>query len=973
MKKIYFHLPQTVPSDQLKRAAHVLLFFATVLLASMVPNSSAAARVFRASSDAQLASVKLTPYATLTNNGTVGSTTTYSASVDAATASVTVTPTTDDPAATVTVNGVAVTSGTASGSITLGAVGTSTTIHIVVTAQDGTTTMTYLLLVGREPATATNLSNLAISKGVLSPAFASGTTSYTVANAGTGSVTVTPTTFDPTATVKVNGVAVTSGTASGSIALTPGGFTTINTVVTAQDGITTKTYTIAVFRQGGAGLSSIALTPNSTLTNAGTVGTTTTYTTTIGSGTTSVTVTPTAQDDAATITVNGIVVTSGTASGPIALATGASTTINIVVTAGDGTSATRSYKIIVNPSINASLSNLAISSGTLTPAFASGTISYTASVSSGTTSVTVTPTAGDPNATITVNGTAVTSGAASGSIAVVDGTTQINTVVTAQDRKTTKTYSITVTSGPATNANLSNLVISSGPITPVFASGTISYTASVFNSTMSLTVTPTTGDPNATVKVNGVAVTSGTASGSIALAEGAGTTINVVVTAHDGTTTKTYTIVVTRAPSNNPQLSGIVLTPYASLVNGGTVGTTTTYTASVGTGPTSVKVTPTAQDAKATITVNGVAVTSGTASGSIALGAVGTSTTINTVVTSQDGTATRTYKIIVTRAAPTNANLSNLAISSGTLTPAFATGTTSYSASVSYATASVFVTTTVSDPVAKIKVNGVAASSGGTTTVALAEGAVTPINVVVTAGDGTTTKTYTIAVTRGPASNAQLSTIALTPYSSLTNTGTTGTTTTYTTSVSNATTSVKVTPTTQDANAKVKVNGVAVTSGTASASIALAVGANAITTIVTAQDGTTTRTYSIKVTRATGPLHSLYEPVQPEVSVTKPTETVTIESDGITVHQGVSPNGDGINDVLTIDGITAYPNNHLTSIDRSGSLIFQAKGYDNITRAFDGHSGINGRMQQPGTYFYSLDYVADGQSKHKTGYILLKY
>jgi gliding motility-associated-like protein len=115
---------------------------------------------------------------------------------------------------------------------------------------------------------------------------------------------------------------------------------------------------------------------------------------------------------------------------------------------------------------------------------------------------------------------------------------------------------------------------------------------------------------------------------------------------------------------------------------------------------------------------------------------------------------------------------------------------------------------------------------------------------------------------------------------------------------------------------------------------------------------------------------SLY---QPEVSVTKPTETVTIESDGLMVHQGVSPNGDGINDVLTIDGITAYPNNHLTIIDRSGSLIFQAKGYDNSLKAFDGHSNLNGRMQQPGTYFYSLDYIADGQTKHKTGYILLKY
>ncbi len=109
------------------------------------------------------------------------------------------------------------------------------------------------------------------------------------------------------------------------------------------------------------------------------------------------------------------------------------------------------------------------------------------------------------------------------------------------------------------------------------------------------------------------------------------------------------------------------------------------------------------------------------------------------------------------------------------------------------------------------------------------------------------------------------------------------------------------------------------------------------------------------------------------VSVIKPADNVSIENDGVVVHQGVSPNGDGINDVLTIDGITAYPDNRLMIIDRNGMLVFLATGYDNGSKAFDGHSSINGKMQVPGTYFYSLDYVADGQNKHKTGYIILKY
>jgi hypothetical protein len=68
-----------------------------------------------------------------------------------------------------------------------------------------------------------------------------------------------------------------------------------------------------------------------------------------------------------------------------------------------------------------------------------------------------------------------------------------------------------------------------------------------------------------------------------------------------------------------------------------------------------------------------------------------------------------------------------------------------------------------------------------------------------------------------------------------------------------------------------------------------------------------------------------------------------------------------------------YSDTHLKVINRNGIIIFETAGYDNISKVFDGHSSINGRMQQPGTYFYSLDYVADGQNRDKTGYILLKY
>jgi gliding motility-associated-like protein len=344
------------------------------------------------------------------------------------------------------------------------------------------------------------------------------------------------------------------------------------------------------------------------------------------------------------------------------------------------------------------------------------------------------------------------------------------------------------------------------------------------------------------------------------------------------------------------------------------------------------------------------------------------------VVTAQDGT-TKTYAIVVTRAKSSNANLSNLAVSGGTLAPVFASGTVSYTTMVANATTSVTITPTISDLTATIKVNGTTVASGTASGgIALgAEGSTTTITTVVTAQDGTT-KTYSVAVKRAPSTNASLTSIALTPASSLTNAGTVGTATTYTTSVSNATTSVKVTLVTQDANATIKVNGVTVASGVASQSFPLVVGQTTITVVVTAQDAATTRIYFITITRATGPLLTLRQPMQqPEISVTKPTDTVAIENDGVMVHQGVSPNGDGINDFLTIDGISAYPNNRFTIIDRNGSLVYEVKGYDNSSKMFDGHSNINSKLQQPGTYFYSLDYVVNGQTKHKTGFIILKY
>ena len=298
-----------------------------------------------------------------------------------------------------------------------------------------------------------------------------------------------------------------------------------------------------------------------------------------------------------------------TVSGSTITIVGVGTTTLTATQAANGNydTANTTATLTITASTDANLSGLTLSSGALTPTFASSTINYTQSVAYGVSSITVTPTINQANATVTVNGTAVTSGSASGSISLSVGTNTITTVVTAQDGTTTQTYTTTVTRAAAasTDANLSGLTLSSGAITPTFASSTINYTQSVAYGVSSITVTPTINQANATVTVNGTAVTSGSASGSISLSVGTNT-ITTVVTAQDGTTTQTYTTTVTRAAALISQASFSV-TASPNALNATTTTSALSTTGGSGTGSVTYAMT------SGTCTLSGSTVTAGTA------------------------------------------------------------------------------------------------------------------------------------------------------------------------------------------------------------------------------------------------------------------------------------------------------------------------------------------------------------------------
>ena len=112
------------------------------------------------------------------------------------------------------------------------------------------------------------------------------------------------------------------------------------------------------------------------------------------------------------------------------------------------------------------------------------------------------------------------------------------------------------------------------------------------------------------------------------------------------------------------------------------------------------------------------------------------------------------YTITITRAAAAlsdNADLGGLTISSGTLSPSFSSSDIAYTASVDNSVTQVTVTPIASHSLATIAVNGNTVTSGtGYIVTGLTVGEPTTVTVIVAAQDSTT-KTYTVTLTRAAA------------------------------------------------------------------------------------------------------------------------------------------------------------------------------------------------------------------------------
>ncbi|MEY8849542.1 gliding motility-associated C-terminal domain-containing protein [Psychroserpens sp. XS_ASV72] len=98
----------------------------------------------------------------------------------------------------------------------------------------------------------------------------------------------------------------------------------------------------------------------------------------------------------------------------------------------------------------------------------------------------------------------------------------------------------------------------------------------------------------------------------------------------------------------------------------------------------------------------------------------------------------------------------------------------------------------------------------------------------------------------------------------------------------------------------------------------------------------------------------------------------TIVNNCLDVSEGLSPNGDGSNDVFYIPCIELYPENRLDIYNRYGTLIYQTRDYKNDWQGIANRGLPQSNKRLPvGTYFYILQVSDD--TKPIVGWVYLNY
>ncbi|MEK3720078.1 cadherin-like beta sandwich domain-containing protein [Paenibacillus sp. FSL H8-0034] len=271
--------------------------------------------------------------------------------------------------------------------------------------------------------------------------------------------------------------------------------------------------------------------------------------------------------------------------------------------------------------------------------------SYAVYVNNTVDQVTLTPDALKAGSDIKVKGQAVPSGQASQTIQLQVGENQIPVAVTSPDKSETRSYMVAVWREPSSNAQLKQLGLATdgAKLVSEFHPATLNYQVLVPNATGAITLLPAAEQSDATIRIEGEAVTNGTAL-SIPVTQDA-QTLAIEVSAQDGTKL-TYNVSVLREktlPVQPPLLSSLqVNTTLDSAFNPYKLNYGSSFTTTSG----KANITAIANDPQAAVTVKGASLKGGGIfTPDLSIG----DNTIIVSVESADRTVSQTYSIDMKR------------------------------------------------------------------------------------------------------------------------------------------------------------------------------------------------------------------------------------------------------------------------------------------------------------------------------------
>lgn len=327
------------------------------------------------------------------------------------------------------------------------------------------------------------------------------------------------------------------------------------------------------------------------------------------------------------------------------------------------------------------------------------------------------------------------------------GTKYLSVKVIAPDGIAHKEYNISYTKVNSNDAFLDNIIADVGTFDNAFNQATLNYTLKIPYDKDSVNLTITTNHANASIKVNAdEPVYSPKVYNVTNVPENGSKTITILVTAEDGTTTKTYNVVIEREAytgSNDAFLSDLFVTGYNFTESFNpnkpdySIGQIPYATPTL-----TINATPNVEGSTIEYFVNGVKQTSNVVS------IPKENATVTVKVTAGDRTTVKTYTIDFTKVGNTDASLTNIIPSKGTLTPTFNSNKYSYDIELSEEEDSIDLTAIAADSNATITINGENYVSNRLYSLTNLPDGKTQVTIIVTAEDGATKLTYQVNILR---------------------------------------------------------------------------------------------------------------------------------------------------------------------------------------------------------------------------------